>query len=954
MYVVRASVETGPCRASALVVLAALAAAVPGCIPPAGTVGTAHLLSSSGLVQNRRSMTYTPDVTWWKLPNGLTVMFAPDPHTNVVRVDLRVMAGGADEPAGKAGLAHLVEHMMFSQRAEPGGPTIADRLATVALDSNAFTTADTTHFYAIALASDVDRLLAIEASRLALGCRGIDADTFAREASVVGQELGQRGTGTLGEQVRAALFGAAHPYTRSTGGRDLAALTLDDVCRFATSHYAPDRALLAISGRIDPTALQRTVADRFGALDRRAAAPVAVPPVALTANTSVLRLPVATAHALVVFPASPWGSGDAVDEHLLDELIVQRLRTLARDKPWVFAVDHGILGGARARVRYFDVAVGDPARVAAGADLVLGVALELADQPLPPGYVESFAMLDHTELLDRLGSLGGRAMLCADAMQFARDLRCRFDELGVLEQADAGFVRIHAARMLQSRVARARTVVHKVLHILPSQLPTNLPTKDGHAAAWAGVEPPETAREPTVWRAAVDRSEARRALALPVQPAHAAPAVVTLPNGLRVVMVGGFTQPIFDARLVFPVGRTGGNAADDGIAEAAAQLLHHDFQAGYSRDDRATLRWMLQLGAELSSEVTRHTAFRVRGSAAYADWHLWRLAWLVRSGVYSDDDVVATRSALLMRGGRTSRDQDLHRALFGSLFGADHPFARTSDPTAVAAALSVDQLGRFRDAHYAPAGATLILTGSFDPAAMRRRVIELFGTWNTDPPARWAPVVPPMHPAPGPTWLVQPDPTAAQVQLVLGFAASSPRTASRAARAVVQEILDKRLALIRTQLGATYGIDVAYHTTAAGDLIEITGRVDAARAGEVVRRVVDELGKLRATDDALADDFVRARRTVLAAELADLAQPSVTARRLEYAVAGGLPLDIDAALAAAVATTTLDDATRVIAQDLQPARMVGVLGGRDADVHAALEAAGISHARVLGERGTGH
>jgi predicted Zn-dependent peptidase len=211
-----------------------------------------------------------------------------------------------------------------------------------------------------------------------------------------------------------------------------------------------------------------------------------------------------------------------------------------------------------------------------------------------------------------------------------------------------------------------------------------------------------------------------------------------------------------------------------------------------------------------------------------------------------------------------------------------------------------------------------------------------------------------MHPAPGPTWLVQPDPTAAQVQLVLGFAASSPRTASRAARAVVQEILDKRLALIRTQLGATYGIDVEYHTTAAGDLIEITGRVDAARAGEVVRRVVDELGKLRATDDALADDFVRARRAVLAAELADLAQPSVTARRLEYAVAGGLPLDIDAALAAAVATTTLDDVTRVIAQDLQPARMVGVLGGRDADVQAALEAAGISHARVLGERGTGH
>jgi len=138
--------------------------------------------------------------------------------------------------------------------------------------------------------------------------------------------------------------------------------------------------------------------------------------------------------------------------------------------------------------------------------------------------------------------------------------------------------------------------------------------------------------------------------------------VVTLPSGLRVVMVGSFAQPIFDARLVFPVGRTGVHPADDGIAEAAAELLRHDYRSVYSRDDRATLRWVLQLGAEVSAEVTTHTTFRVRGSAEYADWHLWRLAWLVRNGVYRDDDVVAIRTALIGRGGLTSRDADLHRA----------------------------------------------------------------------------------------------------------------------------------------------------------------------------------------------------------------------------------------------------------------------------------------------------
>src|ERR1044071_2469064 len=193
MSVVRSSVETWGCRASGVAVLGALAMIVAGGIPPRGPVVTAHLLPSRGLLPDHRAMTYTPDVTWWSLPNGLTVMFAPDPQTNVVRVDLRVMAGAGDEPPGKSGLAHLVEHMMFNQRAEPDGPTIADRIETVALDSNAFTTTDATHFYAVALAPDVDRLLAIEASRLALGCRGLAPGTFAREASVVGQELGQRG-----------------------------------------------------------------------------------------------------------------------------------------------------------------------------------------------------------------------------------------------------------------------------------------------------------------------------------------------------------------------------------------------------------------------------------------------------------------------------------------------------------------------------------------------------------------------------------------------------------------------------------------------------------------------------------------------------------------------------------------------------------------------------------------
>jgi zinc protease len=69
----------------------------------------------------------------WKLANQLTVAMMPDQRVNLVSVEVRYLVGAADDPPGKTGLAHLVEHLMFARRAEPGGPEIADRLAAVAL-----------------------------------------------------------------------------------------------------------------------------------------------------------------------------------------------------------------------------------------------------------------------------------------------------------------------------------------------------------------------------------------------------------------------------------------------------------------------------------------------------------------------------------------------------------------------------------------------------------------------------------------------------------------------------------------------------------------------------------------------------------------------------------------------------------------------------------------------------
>jgi hypothetical protein len=103
------------------------------------------------LTPSPRSLDYDPGIVSWKLPNQLTVAMMPDRRVNLVSVEVRYQVGAAEDPPGKTGLAHLVEHVMFARRVGPGGPEVADRLSAAALRFNAWTTWDSTHYIAIGL-----------------------------------------------------------------------------------------------------------------------------------------------------------------------------------------------------------------------------------------------------------------------------------------------------------------------------------------------------------------------------------------------------------------------------------------------------------------------------------------------------------------------------------------------------------------------------------------------------------------------------------------------------------------------------------------------------------------------------------------------------------------------------------------------------------------------------------
>lgn len=898
--------------------------ALAGCLP-------SQLPAHDGLARVSPRVDYGVAATWFELPNGLKVALVPEPHANLISVDVRYMVGSSADPPGKAGLAHLAEHILFQGRDEPAGPTLADRLRMVALEQNAYTTLDATHFYSVALAPQAGRLLALEAARLASGCRGIDQAVFERELAVVALEVGQR-PDALRDAVYAAVFGAGHAYAHSTGGR-VESLTLADVCSFVDAHYAPNRAALIVGGRFDVAAVGAAIRAQFGQLPRRATGAFArILPAAIQSRVSKLELPIARPTAMIILPAARWGSREAVDDALLDDLITRDMEIRAERRPWIVRVGHGILGGGYTAARSFYVTVADPAKLRDAVTLFVETASELQWGPTR-GLSDALGRR-RAVLFDQFESFLGRAVLCADALQFADQRGCRLDELLDMEGNHAMRIATRAGLMLRGP--------RRVLEIVPSapNVPDAPPELDSPR-----VDAREIGAE--VWHAQVDPAEADRPIALPAGLQTSRVTAFTLPNGLQVVMASDFSQPLVDARLVFPAGLAAG-AGHDLTAYLAANLLDHDMSLRYSRDDIQTLQWLFHQGAAMYVQVTDHTTFRIRGPAELADWHLWQLSWLIRQGVYSLRQVGFARAELTRRRTRARGERDgldsRMQVVREALFGRGHPYARGHDSELDAAInrISTGALEQFRSEHYVPRGATLIIAGRFDPAAMRQTVSDRFGDWDARAPAA-APAVPAMQPARGPTWIAYDEPRAAQVRVTLELAAMSPRAPSHAARAVLDQILRGRIELIRTALGASYGFTTGYRTTPAGDVLQIDGFVDAARAGEVVRRIVAELDSVRAGGDTLRADFVRARRSALAEALADPSIPGATGRRIESAVTRGTAITTQSA-AAAVAAVKLGDVTRVIAQDLQPARMVGVVRGRSTDLAAALATAGITGA----------
>jgi len=207
-----------------------------------------------------------PDAETFVLDNGLEVVVIPDRRAPIVTHMIWYRVGSADEPPGKSGIAHYLEHLMFKGTEEyPGG--FSDRVSFLGGRENAFTSNDYTAYFQQVAKEHLREMMAFEADRMQNLV--LSEEVAAPELKVVEEErrarVETRPSAELGEAFDAALF-VNHPYGDPIIGwaDELSGLTHEDAIRFYRDYYRPGNAVLVVAGDVTPGQIRELAEETYG------------------------------------------------------------------------------------------------------------------------------------------------------------------------------------------------------------------------------------------------------------------------------------------------------------------------------------------------------------------------------------------------------------------------------------------------------------------------------------------------------------------------------------------------------------------------------------------------------------------------------------------------------------------------------------------------------------------
>ena len=356
-----------------------------------------------------RAAVFSPES--FELANGLKVVVIPNHRAPVVTHMIYYRVGAMDEPPGKSGIAHFLEHLMFkgTKTLKPG-----EFSAIVARNGgreNAFTAQDYTGYFQNVSVDRLEKMMEIEADRMINLV--LSDDVIEPERKVVHEERRSRiensPAGKLNEQANAALY-MNHPYRIPIIGwqHEVEALTREDLLAFYRDWYAPNNAVLVLSGDVTAAQVRPMVEKHYGKIPARALPkrPAWIEPPQTAERRITLK------HKQVRQPS--WSRRYLAPSYLAGP----------REQTYALQVLSEILGGGPTSRLYRALAVEEGVAAAAGAwydpDNRGPGALGLYGSPRPGKGVEEIEKLTQREI-DRLMKDGVTETEVKEAIQRLQD-----------------------------------------------------------------------------------------------------------------------------------------------------------------------------------------------------------------------------------------------------------------------------------------------------------------------------------------------------------------------------------------------------------------------------------------------------------------------------------------------------------------------------------------------------
>ena len=656
------------------------------------------------------------DVTRASLDNGLRVVIVRDALAPVVTSEMNYLVGSDEVPDGFPGSAHALEHMMF--RGSPG--LSKDQLAAIAANMggefNADTTQGVTQYYFVAPSQDMDVALHTEALRM----RGLDiADAeWAKERGAIEQEVSRdlsNPSYKFYEQLQAQLFeGTPYAYT-PLGTRESFDKTTAPMLRsFHDTWYAPNNAILVITGDVDPAATLTKVKAEFGDIARKAlpARPTfAFKPV----QAKTVKLPTDSPYGSVYLSYRMPGtkSKDYAAAVVLESALASQRAALfgmGMDGTALF----GTFGTELMPQAGFGMAMGifpkggDPQPVLAKMKSILA---DAANKGIDPALVEAAKRKAIAELEFKKNSVEGLANAWSQALAF--------DEL---DSPDAMKQALEA--VTPEAVNALAKATFDPAHAVTAILTPESSGKPVAGKGFGGVE--SFASSPDKPVALPDWAEQAFAK-LEVPRSTLKPVSYMLSNGIRLIVQ---PESISDTVELFGRIKTNQDLQAGKNDEGVADVLDGLFPFGTASLNRLQLQQALDA---ISAKESAGASFSLSvPSAHFADG----IALLADNELHPAMPaqafaVVQNQMAGMVAGQLQSPDFLTELGLDKALLPANDLQLRHPTPESVNG-LSLDKVKRYYVQTFRPDMTTIVIVGRVDPAQAKQMVEQAFGAWKAE------------------------------------------------------------------------------------------------------------------------------------------------------------------------------------------------------------------------------